>query len=103
MSRKMIKQGTEEVSIEYFYTEISLKDVDKWEAIKYLMEKLNIKKEEVIAIGDNINDKNMILNAGVGVAMGQSTPVIKEIADFITTNNDEDGVAIALENYCIKL
>lgn len=50
MSRKVIKQGTEDVSIEYFYTEISLKEVDKWTAIEYLINKLNIKKEEVIAI-----------------------------------------------------
>lgn len=50
MSRKTIKQGTEEVDIEYYYTEISLKDVDKWNAIQYLIEKLNINKENVIAI-----------------------------------------------------
>ena len=50
MSRKVIKQGTEDVNIEYFYTEISLKDVDKWTAIEYLINKINIKKEEVIAI-----------------------------------------------------
>ena len=50
MSRKVIKQGTEDVNIEYFYTEISLKDVDKWTAIEYLIYKINIKKEEVIAI-----------------------------------------------------
>lgn len=103
MSRKLIKQGTEEVSIEYFYTEISLKNVDKWKAIKYLMDKLEIQKQEVIAIGDNINDKIMIQEAGLGIAMGQSTPVVKEISDFVTTNNDEDGVAIALEKYCLNL
>lgn len=50
ISRKTIKQGTEEVNIEYYYTEISLKDVDKWNAIQYLMNKLNIDKEEIIAI-----------------------------------------------------
>ena len=50
MSRKTIKQGTEDVSIEYYYTEISLKDVDKWNAINFLINKLNINKEEVIAI-----------------------------------------------------
>lgn len=76
MSRKTIKQGTEEITIEYYYTEITLKNVDKWEAIEYLIEKLNIKKEEVIAIGDNINDKKMIQEAGLGVAMGESTPEI---------------------------
>lgn len=100
MSRKMIKQGTEDVPIEYYYTEISLKDVDKWNAIEYLANKMNISKDEIIAIGDNINDKEMIENAKVGIAMGQSTPVITEIADFVTLNNNEDGVAKALEKYC---
>lgn len=100
MSRKMIKQGTEDVPIEYYYTEISLKDVDKWNAIEYLAEKMNISRDEIIAIGDNINDKEMIENAKVGIAMGQSTPVITEIADFVTSNNNEDGVARALEKYC---
>lgn len=99
MSRKMIKQGTEDVPIEYYYTEISLKDVDKWNAIEYLANKMNISKDEIIAIGDNINDKEMIENAKVGIAMGQSTPVITEIADFVTSNNNEDGVAKALEKY----
>lgn len=99
MSRKMIKQGTEDVPIEYYYTEISLKDVDKWNAIEYLAEKMNISKDEIIAIGDNINDKKMIENAKVGIAMGQSTPVITKIADFVTLNNNEDGVAKALEKY----
>ena len=99
MSRKMIKQGTEDVPIEYYYTEISLKDVDKWNAIEYLANKMNISKDEIIAIGDNINDKKMIENAKVGIAMGQSTPVITKIADFVTLNNNEDGVAKALEKY----
>lgn len=97
MSRKIIQQGTEEIPIEYYYTEISAENVDKWYAIEYLISKLNIKKEEVITIGDNINDKKMIQEAGLGVAMGQSTPAIKEIADEITTSNEEDGVATFLE------
>ena len=50
MSRKTIKQGTEEIIVEYYYTEITAQNVDKWNALKYLMEKLNIKKEEIIAI-----------------------------------------------------
>ena len=50
MSRKIIKQGTEEIPIEYYYTEVSTQDVDKWNAIAFLMEKLNLTKEEVIAI-----------------------------------------------------
>ncbi len=93
MSRKIIKDGTEEVPVEYYYTEITNKNADKWTAIEYLIKKLNIKKEEVIAIGDNMNDKLMIKNAGMGVAMGQSNPKIKEIADVVTQDNNNNGVA----------
>ncbi len=93
MSRKIIKEGTEEVPVEYYYTEITNKNVDKWTAIEILIKKLNIKREEVIAIGDNMNDKLMIKNAGIGVAMGQSNPKIKEIADVVTQDNNNNGVA----------
>ena len=57
---------------------------------------MNISKEEIVAIGDNINDKKMIENAGLGIAMGQSHPDIKEIANQTTATNVEDGVAQAL-------
>ena len=90
MSRKMITQGTEEVPIEYYYTEISLANVDKWNAIEFLMEKLNLKQEEIMAIGDNINDKKMIENAGMGIAMKGSTPVVTEIANDIAEGNNEE-------------
>lgn len=100
MSRKTIKQGTEERTIEYYYTEITVENVDKWDALEFLIEKLDIKKEEVIAIGDNVNDKKMIQEAGLGVAMEGSTPVITQIADYITTSNSEEGVAKVLEKFC---
>lgn len=99
MARKTIKQGTEEIPIEYYYTEISRANVDKWYAIEFLAEKLNIKKEEIMAIGDNINDKKMIENAGLGVAMEQSTPVVINIADEVTTSNNSNGVAKILQKY----
>ena len=96
MSRKIIKDGTEEVPVEYYYTEITNKNVDKWTAIEYLIKKLNIKKEEVIAIGDNMNDEIMIKNAGLGVSMGQANPKIKKIADIVTQDNNNNGVAFIL-------
>lgn len=100
ISRKIIKQGTEEIPIEYYYTEISEKNVDKWYAIEYLIKKLNIRKDEVIAIGDNINDKKMIENAGLGIVMEKSTPVVTKVAKYITKTNNEEGVAEALEKFC---
>lgn len=100
MSRKMIRQGTEEIPIEYYYTEISLQEVDKYNALQFLQKKLNIKNEETMAIGDNMNDKKMIEKAGMGVAMKESCPNIIKIADYVTEGNNEDGVAKALEKFC---
>lgn len=97
MSRKTIKQGTEEIAIEYYYTEITMQNVDKWDAIEYLIKKLNMKKEEVVAIGDNVNDKKMIQEAGLGVAMEGSTPEVIQVANLVTTSNQEDGVAKVLQ------
>lgn len=47
-----------------------------------------------------MNDKMMIENAGIGIAMGESNPRIKEIADYITEDNDNNGVKLAIERYC---
>lgn len=100
MSRKTIKQGEKEVVIEYFYTEVSSKNVDKWYAIEVLADKLSIRKEEIIAIGDNINDKKMIEEAGLGIVMKNSTKDVINIADYITKKNSKDGVAKAIKKFC---
>ena len=97
MSRKIIKTGTEESKLEYYYKEITKKNVAKWYAIEFLMENLNINSNEVLTIGDNVNDKLMIENAGCGVAMGNSAPYVKEVSNLVVANNNEDGVAEAIE------
>lgn len=97
MSRKLIKDGTENVLMQYYYTEISNTNVDKWQAIEDLIQRLNIKREEVIAIGDNVNDAEMVKEAGLGVMMGNAAPYIKEMADVVVSDNDNDGVAEAIE------
>ena len=102
MSRKKIKDGTDQVLLEYFYTEITNINVDKGEALKDLAQKLNIKDEEVIAIGDNINDSQMVKNAGLGVIMDNAAPYIKEMADYIAKDNDNDGVAEVIDKYILE-
>lgn len=97
MSRKIIKSGTEEVQVAYYYSEITSENVDKWNAINWLAKRLDISAEEIIGIGDNINDKQMIENSGLGVAMGNSAPYIKEVADRVVADNNEDGVAEIIE------
>ena len=98
MSRKCITQGTEKIELNYSYTEVSAQNVDKWNAITYILEKEQIEKEQVIAIGDNINDKKMIENAGLGIAMKESSPVVVEKANIVTEEtNNADGVAKTLK------
>lgn len=99
MSKKIIKSGTEEVLVEYCYTEITNKNVNKWTALEYIMNEMKIDRSEVVAIGDNINDKEMIEEAGLGVAMGNSTPAIKEIADVEVGTNNEEGVRETFQKY----
>ena len=99
MSKKIIKSGTEEVLVEYCYTEITNKNVNKWTALEYIMKEKNIDRSEVAAIGDNINDKEMIEEAGLGVAMGNSTPAIKEVANVEVGTNNEEGVRETFQKY----
>lgn len=99
MARKVITSGTEDVKVEYHYTEITSKDVNKWMAIQNLANRLNIKSSEVIAIGDNMNDMEMIENAGLGVIMGNSAEYMHEFADVVAPTNNDDGVAYILEKY----
>ncbi len=101
MSKKRIKEGTEDVNIQYYYTEVTNKNVNKWSAIEFLMEKFNLKKEEIVAIGDNLNDKEMIENAGLGVVMGNSNPKMKEIANVIVADNDSEGVMDAINQFVL--
>lgn len=99
MSKKIINYGSEEFEISYYYTEITNENANKWTAIEKLIEKLNISKEETMAIGDNTNDKEMIQNSGLGIVTENSNPQMKEIAKDIVASNNDSGVAEAINKY----
>ncbi len=84
-----------------FFLEFFHKEVSKGIAVKKLGEHLGIKKEEMIAVGDGFNDFSMIEYVGMGVAMENAPEGIKEIANYVTLTNDEDGVAHVLEKFVI--
>ena len=75
------------------------KQASKTNAIQLLIEKYGIQQEEIIAIGDNYNDKSMIEFAGMGVAMGNAPDEIKKVANYITDTNNNEGVAKALKKF----
>ena len=80
-----------------FYLEIISKKISKGQGIRQVCEYIGIRPEEVIAFGDAENDISMIQVAGMGIAMGNAEPAVKEVADRITLTNNEDGIAVALE------
>ncbi len=87
---------------EPFYFEIVNKNASKGNALASLAQTLDIKVDEVMALGDNENDLSMIQYAGTGVAMGNAVPSVKQAAKDITKTNEQDGVAFALKKYLKK-
>jgi Cof subfamily protein (haloacid dehalogenase superfamily) len=83
------------------YLEIMHHTVSKTSAIRFLHEKLKIKQSEIIAVGDNFNDIDMLQYSGIGVAMGNAPKQVKEIADKMTLTNDDHGVAKVIEKYLL--
>lgn len=77
--------------------QITHKTVSKFNAINYLAKSFEFGSEDAIAFGDDYNDLEMIRQCGIGVAMGNAPPKVKEAADIVTGTNDEDGVAMILE------
>lgn len=73
----------------------------KVEALRFLAHKYEVKPEEVLAIGNEMNDLEMIDWAGLGVAMGNATPSVLKRADYVTADNNHDGVALVLEKFVL--
>lgn len=74
----------------------------KAEAVAFVAERNGIKREEVICIGDSLNDASMVGWAGLGVAVGNATFDLKEVADIITVSCDEDAVGKIIREYCLE-
>ncbi|MCL4197656.1 MAG: HAD-IIB family hydrolase [Phycisphaerales bacterium] len=77
--------------------EIFNAETNKWSAISALAAQRGVAAGQIAAIGDEINDVAMIRHAGLGVAMGNAIDPIKQVADRITLDQAEDGVAHAIE------
>ena len=82
--------------------EVNAKGVDKGNGLLKLGEMLGIKREEIMACGDGLNDLAMIQKVGLGVAMANASEEVKEAADYVTAGNEEDGVAKAIEKFVLN-
>lgn len=79
------------------YYEVMPKGYSKASGIQYMAEKLGIPMEQTVAIGDSNNDLPMLRGAHIGIVMGNASDELKKLADYVTTDVDEDGIANALK------
>lgn len=87
------------VSGGYNNLEFTRADVNKGVGLQKMAQLLDIPVAQTMAVGDTENDLAIIRAAGVGVAMGNATAAVKSAADYITTSNNEDGVAAAIAHF----
>ena len=87
---------------EPFFIEVMPLNVDKAASLDRMLENIGLTKEDAICCGDGFNDLSMIKYAGVGVAMGNAQPAVKEAADYITATNDEDGLVPVIDQFILN-
>lgn len=85
-----------------YFLEFLDKKVNKGYGVALLANKLGIRSDEVICIGDAGNDIHMLQFAGLGVAMGNAYPEVKKAADYITLSNEENGVAHVIDKFVLN-
>ncbi len=83
-----------------FYVEYTAKGIDKAKALDTVLTHLGYHRDEVIAFGDGHNDTSMIEYVGLGIAMDNAVQALKDISNFVTLSNEEDGIAYAINKFC---
>lgn len=82
-----------------FFLEIMPQGIDKAHSLTKLLTSIGLSTDAMICCGDGYNDLTMIETAGLGVAMANAQPLVKESADYITKSNDEDGVLHVINEF----
>lgn len=82
-----------------YFCEVGAGDAKKSYAVEFLANMWGFKREEILTIGDQNNDIDLVQYGGVGVAMGNGTPELKECADYITDTVKNDGFVKAIEKF----
>ncbi|MCG9129703.1 HAD family phosphatase [Candidatus Poribacteria bacterium] len=84
------------------YIEFMNPDVTKGKALEALAKRFGISLDNIVAFGDSYNDESLIRTSGFGIAMGNAVDPVKENADYITSTNDENGVAKAVYDIILR-
>lgn len=86
-----------------YYLDFTHPHANKGEGIVLLSELLNIPTSDIAVIGDMENDTYMFRRAGLSIAMGNATPEVQAQANFVTSSNEEEGFALAIEKFILSI
>ncbi|GAX90816.1 Cof-type HAD-IIB family hydrolase [Effusibacillus lacus] len=86
-----------------YFLEVTHPQATKGQALDFLVQRLGINREQVIAMGDSYNDLDMIEYAGLGIVMENAPEPIRRSADYITGHHEQDGVAEALDRFILQV
>ena len=85
-----------------YYLDVTHKDANKGAVVAYLAAHLAVPAAEIATIGDQPNDVLMFAHSGLSIAMGQSSPDVKRCARRVTTSNEDEGLANAVEKFVLR-
>src|SRR5207253_1712140 len=88
--------------LDYHQAKLVPQGSSKGAALEFVAQHLGIPLTEIIAVGDNLNDLEMIRTAGLGVAMGNAPPELRAQAGYVTSTNDEGGLAEVIERFILN-
>ncbi len=91
-----------ETWLDFVECAVTSREATKQRALARLCADFQIVPERVMAIGDSRNDVPMMRWAGMGVAMGNALPEVRQAVRYVTSANDADGVALAIERYALR-
>lgn len=80
-----------------FFLEIVPPNIDKANSLEFLLDRLEITSDELVAFGDGGNDVTMLKFAGLGVAMANANDACKDACNYVTADNDSDGCGVVIE------
>ena len=98
LMNEVMKNSVSSRWIEYF-ADINPKGISKMRGIEKIAERLNLDVNQTMAFGDGGNDISMIQGCTIGVAMGNANQSLKDVADYVTTSVDDDGIWNALKHF----
>lgn len=101
--RKVLQKENEDLLLSYYYGQawvrFSNKRATKYCALCQLCQFIGLSTNQVLVFGDDCNDVEMLAKCGIGVAVSNAIASAKEVSDYITTDNNSDGVAFFIKEY----